>query len=314
MDAINWLLITAANAFWWLWDLLVTVLGAAWSLLDTVLNPVLSPVLSVLNPVCTAVGDGVYAVLGLLPIWLGLTVVSAAAGVVLLVAFGYLSNQDAIGEVKDDVKAQLLALKLFKDDLRVTFVAQFRLLGAIARLQWYMLVPVLILVLPMMLALAQMGVRYQWRPLQVGDETLVTVKLADGFDSTANAELTCSSGIDVAAGPVPGGGEVVWRVRAVEPGTHTLQITVGEATLEKELVVGNHFQRVSPVRPGRSWTSQLLYPVEPALQRKLPAASVEVVYPGRESWIYGANYWVVYFFVVSMVVAIVLRPVFNVRF
>ena len=93
MDAINWLLINIANAFWWLWDLLGTVFGAIWSLLDTILNPILSPILSVLNPICTVVGDGVYAVLGLLPIWLGLTVVSAVAGVVMLVAFGYLSNQ-----------------------------------------------------------------------------------------------------------------------------------------------------------------------------------------------------------------------------
>ena len=103
MNAVNWLLINGANAFWWLWDLLVTALGAVWAVFDTVLNPVLSPVLSVLNPICTVVGDGVYAVLSPLPIWLGLTLISAAAGALMLIAFGFLSNQTAIAQAKDDI-------------------------------------------------------------------------------------------------------------------------------------------------------------------------------------------------------------------
>lgn len=314
MNAVNWLLINGANAFGWLWDLLVTALGAVWAVLDTVLNPVLSPVLSALNPICTVVGDGVYAVLSPLPIWLGLTLISAAAGVLMLIAFGFLSNQTAIAQAKDDIKAQLLALKLFKDDLRVTFVSQFRLLWAIARLQRYILVPILILLLPMMLALAQMGVRYQWRPLRMGEETLIKVKPAEGMGTIGDPNLSAGAGVAVEAGPVPGGGEVVWRVRALEPGSHTLQLLVGDVTIEKEFVVSNGFRRVSPVRPGSSWTNQMIYPVESALRHDLPVESIEVAYPSRESWIYGTNYWVLHFFVVSMIVAIILRPVFNVRF
>ena len=314
MDAINWLLINGANAFWWLWDLLVAVLVAVWGLIDTVLNPVLSPLLSVVNPVCTVIADGVYAVLSPLPIWLGLSLISAVAGVVILVAFGYLSNQAAIVRAKDDIKAHLLALKLFKDELRVTFASQFRLLWAIGRLQRHMLLPILILLLPMVLVLAQMGVRYQWRPLHVGEQTVIRMKLKGPFGEGADIKVTANPGLVVEAGPVPGGGEVVWRVRAVEPGTHSLQFQVGESTVEKELVVGDRFQRVSPLRPGRSWTSQILYPVELPLRGELPLESIEVVYPNRESWLYGANYWVLHFFVVSMIVAIVLRPVFNVKF
>ena len=79
------------------------------------------------------------------------SVLSILTGVLALVAFRYASNQDGIGRAKDDIKANLLALKLFKDDLRVTVLSQLRIMWAIARLQRYVLTPVILLTLPMLL-------------------------------------------------------------------------------------------------------------------------------------------------------------------
>ncbi|MBU0717675.1 MAG: protease inhibitor I42 family protein [Planctomycetes bacterium] len=314
MDVINWLLINLASAFWWLWDAVVAAFCFIGRVLDAILNPVLSPVLDILNAICTSIADGVYAVLGLFPVWLGLTIVSAIAGVVALVAFGCLSNQPAIGRAKDDIKANLLALKLYKDEIRVTLRSQWRLLCAIGRLQRYMLAPMLILLLPMMLLLAQMGVRYQWRPVHVGEQVNVRLKLAEPLAEGAEITLVASSGVVVEAGPAPGGGEVWWRLRAAEPGTHRLTFSAGAATVAKELVVGDEFRRVSAVRPGRLWTRQLLHPIERVLPRGGAVEFIEIEYPDRESWFSGANWWVLSFFVISMLVAILLRPVFNVKF
>ena len=57
-----------------------------------------------------------------------------------------------------------------------------------------------------------------------------------------------AAGIVAEVGPVPGGGELVWRVRGGEPGRHTLQFRVDGETVEKEVVVGAGFQRVSALR------------------------------------------------------------------
>jgi hypothetical protein len=314
MNAINWLLINVGNAVLWLGGILGTFFGALWSVIYAVTNPVLSPVLRFLNPLTTAIGDGIYAVLAAVPVWLGLTVLSAIIGVLMLIVFRYTSNQAAIGRARDQITGNLLALKLFKDDFRVALVSQGRLLAALGRLQWHMLFPIFIMIFPLLLAVAQMGLRYQWRPLEPGETANVTLQLHPDHADVVSATLAESPVVAEAVGPVPGGGELVWRITAGEVGRHTLTFTVADADVEKELVVGEPFARVSAERPGRRWTSQILHPAEPPLPSDCPVQKVVIDYPGVESYLYGANWWILYFFVVSMLFAIAFVPVFKVRF
>ncbi len=320
MDAFNWLLLNGADALLALWGLIKVVLGSIFAALDVVLNPVLSPALAALNPICTTIGDGVYTVLSPLPVWCGLTILSAVTGLVMLVAFRYTSNQIAIGRAKDDIKANLLALKLYKDDLGVTFRCQGRLFLAIARLQRYMLTPVLVMLAPMLLGLAQMGVRYQWRPLQPGERTLLRLhirpaqQLREGAVGNVAVQLEPCLGLDVEAGPVPGGGQLVWRVRGTKPGRYMLRFHTADNVIEKELVVGKDFQRVSAARIAPDWTAQIFHPTERRLPSDSPFESIEILYPSVDSLIYGADWWVLYFFIVSMITALVFKPLFKVRF
>ncbi len=314
MNFVNLVLIHGAEAVLWIWDLIYTFFGWVFSSLNAILNPILSPLLAFLNPMCTWIGDILYSVLSPFPAWAGLMVISALTGVVMLIAFRHTSNQKAIGKVKDDIKANLLALKLYKDELRVTFLSQVRLLWAILRLQRYVLTPVLLMALPMLLVLAQMGIRYQWRPLRSGERTLIKMQSAPGAGKSVNVSLEPHTGLVVEAGPVPGGDLMVWRIRGGTPGRHTLQFHAAGETIEKELVVSDLFERVSAVRPGGRWTEQLFHPVERRLATKSAVRSIEIVYPNVQSWVYGADYWVVTFFIVSMIVALILAPRFRVRF
>ncbi|UCE58314.1 MAG: hypothetical protein JSU63_12825 [Phycisphaerales bacterium] len=314
MGTVNWLLINLAAAVIWLWEGIRGFFAAVFTALDSVLNPVLSPVLAFLNPICTTIGDGIYALLGPLPIWLGLTVISVVAGVLMLVVFRYTSNQEGIGWAKDDIKANLLALKLFKENLWVTWVSQCRLLWAVLRLQGHMLKPFMVMLVPMLLGLAQMGVRYQWRPLRIGERTNVILKLADGITVPGAITLEPNAGLVVEVGSVPSGREFAWRVRAAAPGSHMLKFHIGELIAEKGLVVGDALERVSAERTGPRWTAQLFHPVERRLSSESPVQSIVIEYPSRESYIYGANWWVLSVFVISLIAAILLRPVFNVRF
>ena len=314
MSAINWLLVNGGDAALWLWAGVKHALTEAWHWVDPLVNPVLSPLFAVLNPVCTAIGDAVYAPLAALPSWLGLTLLSVIGGIVMLLAFRYASNQAGIGRAKDDIKANLLALKLFKDDLRVTFQSQWRILWAILRLQRYVLTPVILLTLPMLLGLAQMGIRHQWRPLMPGEQTNIRMSFAPDATELQAVTLEPSMGIDIEVGPIPGDGDLVWRVRAAEPGRHTLQFRVGDQTIEKELVVGTGCERVSATRTASAWATQLLHPAEPRLPSDLPISAIAIAYPSVDSIIHGANYWVIYLFVISMATALILKPLFKVRF
>ena len=104
--------------------------------------------MGILNSILTALFDTVYAVLGLGPRWLSLVLLSAVVGVIALIVVRYCSNQAAIGRVKDDIKANMLSLKLFKDELRVVLKAQARLVRAGLKMQYYMPVSYTHLTLP----------------------------------------------------------------------------------------------------------------------------------------------------------------------
>src|SRR6201999_307927 len=58
---------------------------------------------------------------------------SIVVGLLMIVLFGYTSNQKAIGVAKDQLKAHLLAVRLFQDQLHVVVGSYGRILRGTAR-------------------------------------------------------------------------------------------------------------------------------------------------------------------------------------
>lgn len=316
MELLEKALIQGGGAVASAWSALVAFFSWLGGGLEAILQPVMGPLLGLLNPLCTVVADGVYAFLSPLPPWAGITIVSGITGVVMLLAFRYLSNQTGIARAKDDIKANLLALKLFKDDLRVAIRAQFRIMWALLRLQRYIVVPMLWMALPTMLLLSQMAMRYQWRPFEPGEVFLLRVHSPVAPDFARIVQLMPNSAVIVDVGPIADLDDVTWRLRAGDDGRHQIVLQAGLVPMEKELVIGAQQQRVSPIRPGRGWVQRLLYPVESAINSPPNSTidGIEVQYPARISYLYGSDYWVLSFFVISMLTALLLKPLFKVRF
>lgn len=313
MEFVNRLLLWLGDTVLWLAASCGRWLSAAWGGLEPALNPVLSPVLARLNPICSAIGNAVYCVLSPLPAWLELVLLSAVTGMLMLVTFRHTSNQKAIGRARDDITANLLALKLFKDEPRLTLRSQFRVLAALARLQWHMLRPLVIMLLPMMLLLSQMGGRYQWRPLKPGERGFVRVRLRPAVTVEPEAVLETDTGAMVEVGPVPGGGDLVWRLRAEEPGRHQLRLKLNGLILEKDLVVGEGSYRVSAERLRADWAAQIMHPLEPLLPQDGPVESIVVQYPVSRLPLTGDSRWIWTFTLASLLSAGLLRSVVRVR-
>lgn len=268
-----------------------------------------------LNALSNAVGGLLLAPLGVLPGWLSATIVAVVTGMGLLLVFKYTSNQRAIKRVKDDIKANLLALKLFKENPAVTLGAQGRIMAAALRLFLLALAPMLVMVVPVLLILGQLSLWYQARPLSVGEDALLTVTLNDDSDPLPDVRLQPTDAIEVAIGPVrlPSKREVCWKIAARTPGEHRLMFQAGGQTAEKQLVVGDRLMRVSALRPGWSWSDALIYPAEPPFAADSSIRSIAVDYPTRSSWTSGADTWVVYWFVASMIAGFAFRGFFKVN-
>ena len=275
------------------------------------MSDLLANVTAWLNRLADGLGWLLLAPLGWMPGWLSATIVSAVTGVLLLAMFKYTSNQKAIKRARDDIKANLLAVKLFKDSASVALRSQTRILGGAMRLMLFSIVPMLVMMVPVCLLLGQLALWYQARPLQLGDQATLTLKLSPSEQADwPDVRLQPMPGVEVVAGParVKSEGEVCWNLVARENGYQQLRFQVGDQIVEKELAIGNDFMRVSLLRPSWNWSEMAMNPWEKPFHPDSSVQAIGIEYPHRDSWTSGTDWWIGYWFVASMVAAFIFRP------
>jgi uncharacterized membrane protein (DUF106 family) len=111
------------------------------------MNYYLSLILTWINAIINSLSVPLLNWIGFVPGWLSNTIISAIVGIFFLVVFKYTSNQKAIGRVKDIIKANMLALWLFKESIVVTFKTEAKLFKSSIVLLLYSVKPVLIMFL-----------------------------------------------------------------------------------------------------------------------------------------------------------------------
>jgi len=269
---------------------------------------VLTELVALLNRLLTGLFDLAFRpFLGLAPIW-ALLVISLVSGVLMLWIFGKVSDQKAIGVVRDKIRGHLLGLRIFGDEIGLLMLLLGRSLRATAVYMKYAVVPMLVMMLPMVLILIQMNLRFAVRPLQPGEKTVVTVKLRE-LPSASPVELDVPPGVvvETTAVRVDALQEVSWRIRAVEPGDYSLVVRTGGTETEKRLRVGAGWGAVSPLRTAKAM-DLLLYPGEPPIDPRAPVESIRLSYDSLPIRIFGFHVnWLVGFFVASIAFGFAFR-------
>lgn len=261
-------------------------------------------------------GRFLLAPIGILPGWVSLTLLSALTGLILLVIFKHTSNQRAIERVKKTIQADLLAPKLFKDSLSVLLFSQVRIFRGCFVLFFLSIPSLLVMALPVTLLLVQMSLWYQTRPLLPEEETVITLKLRDNIESPwPQLSLDATDAFDMLIGPVRivSEREVCWKIRTRNKGYHRMVFRVNQHSLEKELAVGKGFMRISTLRPGLHWSEILQNPVEKPFASDSPVQSIHIQYPRRPSRFSGTDRWLIYFFIISLIFAFLLKSFLNVK-
>ncbi len=269
-----------------------------------------------LNAVANVLGRWLLAPIGVLPGWLSVTLVSAVTGVLMLMVYKYTSNQRAIKQIQAGIKANLLALKLFPDSASTALRAQGRIVVGALRLLRHAVVPIMVMLVPVCLLLVQLALWYEFRPLQVGENAVVTLRLTGDLESYwPDVKLAPSNAIKTMAGPVrvTRRREVCWNIQARSNGHHRLVFQMGEWSAEKELAIGDGFMRVSGQRPGWLWSNALQHPCEKPFGPESPFQSIAIDYPQRSWWPGGGNAWAGYWFAGAMIAAFCFRRMLGVN-
>lgn len=273
---------------------------------------------SFLNTVFTFLFGLVYWPLKWLgPFW-SMVALSCLGGILMVWIFGKVSNQEAIKRTRDRLSSELIALRLFKDDLRVFFGIQCQVLAWTLKYLRHSLVPMLILMVPTMILLIQLNLHYGARPLRVGEQALVKVKLRDPGALGRGADLSLqapeSLKIETQGVRVEESKEVSWRVRGVLPGRFELTVIDGKESVTKNMAVGGRFEGVSSMRTGEHWLTSLLYPGEAPIPSQSTIESIEIRYPELELSVLGRNVnWLILFLVLSLGFGYAFKGVLGVR-
>ncbi len=269
-----------------------------------------------LNIIANTIGSVLLGFIAAVPGWLSNTIISAVVGVFFLFLLKYCSNQKAIGNIRSQISANLLALKLFKDSMIVTFKAQGQLFKYAFLLFVNMIFPMLVGLIPFCLIVTQMSLWYEFRPLQVGEETLATVKLKnDSPSSLPNVSLAANDAFEIVTGPVRAVdiNSVYYTIKAVKPGRHDVIVETGGVQFAKSISIGDGFMRISTERPAMNFSDIFLYPAEKPLAADSLVQSIRIDYPDRPGLISGAGWWMIYFIVVSIIFALIFKPFLNVK-
>jgi hypothetical protein len=250
---------------------------------------------------------------------ISLTVLGILTGIAILPVFGRFSNAEGIALAKRKIRAALYEFRLFGDEPRLVFRAQGQLLLWNARYLGLMLKPATVVILPIIALTMLMDTVYGHRPLQVGEDTMVTARVANNVDLNNISPELRGNNITVITQSVriPEQHQVVWGVRATTSGKDTLSLhvpgsDVATNTAQKSADVGSGVYMLSDRRVASVW-NWLIYPGEKLLPRNSVFRWIEVQYPDAEVNLFGFSLpWIVWFIVISWITVFALRKPFGV--
>src|SRR4030088_445976 len=105
-------------------------------------------------------------------------VVSLVVGLLMVVLFGYSSDQKAIGIAKDQLKAHLLAVRLYRDQIPVVMGSYGKILRGTGRYLKLAFRPLLYVIIPITLLIVQIDRYLGLAPIAANTPFLLTVRVA----------------------------------------------------------------------------------------------------------------------------------------
>ena len=275
--------------------------------------------MSSVNAVLRPVFDLLLAPFAGLPPIVSLVVVSLLTAILMLVVFKRTSDQAALAAVKRHIHAGLFEIRLFNDDLRAILRAQGEILRHNLTYLRLSLVPMVWILPPMVLLIAQLQFHYGYEGLRPGEATLLKVDLKPETVSAGDrprAVLDLPPGLGAQTEDVwlPAESQVAWRLAAEREGDFEVAVSIdGAPPVTKTVRVTPEVMRLSPVRVDRSFLSQLIYPAESPLPADSPIHAIHIDYADREVSVLGLGmHWLIPFFVLSIAFAFALRGSFKV--
>lgn len=282
--------------------------------------------MNTVNRLAGTVMDVILTPLELLGPELAILLVSGLVGILGLLIFKQISWQKGIKDTKDQIKGDMIAIRLYQDDLAVVATSVGKILLRNVQYLCLNFLPILPILAPFALVLSQLVVRYGFDPLPVTPVEEVNTALAgagqsleiqfkdDRRSDAARLEVVFPEGIQPASKLVRNGfeGFASQEFFAVGPVNGVIELKVdGQVVGTKEIVAGTEpAKSMQPERVSGFWPAWL-WPAEDTFGSDSPVATVAFEYPTRElRWLPGGPGGILLVFFIASIVfgAAILKP------
>jgi len=241
-------------------------------------------------------------------------VLSLVVGLLMVVLFGYTSDQKAIGIAKDQLKAHLLAVRLYRDQIPVVMGSYGKILRGTGHYLKLAFKPLLYVIIPITLLIVQIDRYLGATPIPRNAPFLLTVHAVS--DVLNDVALELPPEITMTAPPVnvPSTNEIIWRLAGSKEGKYEVKIVAGGESAAKAVCVGSDLPRISTVRLRGHFWERMFSSAEPALPENSPIESISINYPDRNIEIagYGVN-WIWLFFILSMIAGFIFKELLGIQ-
>jgi hypothetical protein len=242
-------------------------------------------------------------------------VLSLVVGLLMVVLFGYTSDQKAIGIAKDQLKAHLLAVRLYRDQIPVVMGSYGKILRGTGRYLRLAFKPLLYVIIPITLLMVQMDRYLGATPISTGASFLLTIRTA-ASDPLDDVILDLPPEITMTAPRVhiPAENEIVWRLAGSREGKYEVKVVAAGQSAAKTVCVGGGLPRISTIRLRGHFWERMFSSAEAALPESSAIESISINYPDRNIEIagYGIN-WIWLFFILSMVAGFIFKELLGIQ-
>ncbi len=242
-------------------------------------------------------------------------VLSIVIGLLMVVLFGYTSNQKAIKIAKDQLKAHLLAVRLFQDQLHVVMGSYGRILRGTGRYLKLAFMPLLYVIIPITLLIVQLDRYLGSTGIQTNVAFLVTVRVSNP-DALNDISLELPTEITMTAPAVHvlATREIVWRLAASKEGAYEFRVSAAGQSVTKTVHVSSELARVSLVRSRGHFWERMFSSTESAIPENSPIEAVAINYPERTIDIAGYQInWIWLFFILSMIAGFIFKELLGIQ-
>ena len=250
------------------------------------------------------------------PIW-QICITAIPVTIFALLVFRLVSNQAGIVNSKDKIKAYLLELWLYKDDLGVLLRAQGQVFRYSFVYMRYALLPMAVMIIPVALVIVQIESLYAFKGLSSGKTAILAVTMDEKQNVTDEAvRLSLPDGLAQETPPlrINETGQILWRIRADSDGEHEIGLHIDDKSATKQVIVGSSGARLATtVYRSGDWRV-LGYPAESPVSPDIGVLSVELDYPRARGEFAGLSSasWIL--MGVTLVLGFALRGIFGVTF